>query len=84
MVSPEFEAHAAQARARCRAQGLADCMHYAENATSRADALYARLAEFGDYPGAGCVGPGLLADGRMVCGGVKGIVTVVETMEDVR
>lgn len=64
--SAEFTAHAAQARQRCRSAGLADCIHYAENAARRADALYALANASGlpwyDYRESG---PGLLTDGRM-------------------
>lgn len=60
-----FEAHAASARAACRADGMSDCIHYAPEWRGRADALYARLNELGDIPES----VGLLADGRMVAVG---------------
>jgi hypothetical protein len=61
-VDPGYDAHAAHARAGLRAIGLADCIHYAEGRTRRADALYARLNAAGDWP----LDVGLRADGTMV------------------
>lgn len=57
-----FAEHAAVSRSRLRAIGLDDCMHYAPDATRRADALYARLNAAGDWP----LDVGLRADGSMV------------------
>ena len=68
-----YEAHAAAARAACRADGMADCIHYAHEWRGRADALYARLNGLGDVPRS----VGLLGDGRMVA--VGDTVSVFET-----
>lgn len=72
-VDAEYAAHAAQARARVRAIGLADCIHYAPDWQPRVDALYDRLAATGDWP---IEGPGLLADGRMVV--IGNVISVFE------
>jgi hypothetical protein len=57
--------HAAKSRARARARGLADCIHYAPNACMRADALYA-AANASVLPWWNGALVGLLSDGRMV------------------
>ena len=56
-----FDQHATQARALSRAEGFADCIHYAPNWRGRVDALYAEANALGFVPG----NPGLLSDGRM-------------------
>lgn len=66
-VTLTYAQHAAQARSAARAIGLHDCIHYAPDATSRADALYALANESGlDWWANKGGNPFLLADGRMV------------------
>lgn len=66
-----YAQHAAMARSSAQAHGLDDCIHYAPNALSRADALY-KIANESGLPWWENKGgsPFLLADGRMVivCG----------------
>lgn len=57
-----LEEHAAKARAGLRAIGLSDSIHYAPDRNGRADALYKRLNDAGDWPR----DVGLRADGTMV------------------
>jgi hypothetical protein len=64
-----FEQHANMSRERCRARGLADCIHYAPDWQRRADALFASANATGAPWWDGAV-VGLLHDGRMAVVGV--------------
>jgi hypothetical protein len=70
MIELTYEQHAAQARARLAPLGL-DCIHYAPNWSTRADALYALANASGvswwrTLDGRPDGNPGILPDGRMV------------------
>lgn len=72
-----YDAHAMQARFKARSLGLHDCIHYAPEWRSRADALYTIANEAYDQHGVcwfknGGGSPFLLEDGRMVivCDGI--------------
>lgn len=72
LVSLTFAQHADQARRSVRAQGAADCIHYAPSWGARADALYEVMKAWqSEEMAAGLTidkagSPALIADGRMV------------------
>lgn len=71
-IEMTYEAHAAQARARARAWGAHDCIHYAPGWHRRSNALYEAASEVYETTGLrwweGEPGgqPWLIEDGRMV------------------
>lgn len=66
MSEMTFAQHAEQARRMAKRAGAFDCIHYAPNKTTRADALYAIANESGIAWWNEGGNPYLIADGRMV------------------